>query len=119
MVIRVVVWNWNVARRRNIILSIAQWIERLAIILAGIFKRLEAFIGNLGGHDVVLVDRLSTISSDLGVDHNRARLDARKQTRDEPEHMDVGCVIAGVVLSIPSSQRFSLDADSVMGIGFA
>ena len=117
MVVCVMVWNWDSARRRNIILFIAQWVECVVIIFAGIFERLDAFIGNLGGHDDILVDRLSTIGGDPGIDCHCARLDEWKPTRDAAEHMGVGRFIAGVVLSIPSGERLGLDAHSVVVIG--
>ncbi len=104
MVVCVVVWNRHSARRRDIILFIAQWTKRMVIVLAGISERLDSSIRNIRRHDAILVDRLSTIGSDFGIDRDRARLDIQKQTCDAAKHMDVGCFIARRVLSIPSGE---------------
>src|SRR5271157_330647 len=119
MVVCVVVWNRDSARRRDIILFIAQWTERMVIVLAGISERLDSSIRNIRRHDAILVDRLPSIASDSGIDRNRARLDIWKQTCDAAEHMDVGCIIARCVLSIPSGERPGLDAHSAVVAGGA
>jgi len=117
MDVRIVVWNRYSACWRDAVLFVAQRIERVALLFAGIFEWLDTFIGNPGRHDIVLVDCLSATGRCVGIDCHPTRLDEEKQARDAAEHLGFGRAFARAVLSIPPGERFGLDAHPVVVAG--